>query len=168
MAAPAGNQFWMARSSHGRKPLFSSPDQLWEACTEYFAWVEANPLYEDKIISFQGVATHVPCAKMRAMTISGLCIFLDIARRSWDEYRLKKDFSPVCEQVEQIIRDQKFTGAAADLLNPSIIARDLGLAERTEHTGKDGESIKVETKTDDVEAARRIAFFLANAANKQD
>lgn len=162
MAAPAGNQFWKARSSHGRNPIFSSPDQLWESCQEYFEWVEANPLYEDKIISFQGVATHVPCAKMRAMTISGLCIFLDIGRRSWDEYRARQDFLPVCEHVEQVIRDQKFTGAAADLLNASIIARDLGLADKTEVTGKDGGPIETADVTD-IEAARRIAFFLESA-----
>lgn len=33
-------------------------------------------------------------------------------------------------RVEQIIRQQKFEGAAAELLNPNIIARDLGLADK--------------------------------------
>jgi hypothetical protein len=163
VAAPAGNQFWKARSSHGRKPIFETPEALLEACLEYFEWVEANPLWEDKIISFQGVATHVDVAKMRAMTISGLCIFLDIGRRSWDEYRAREDFSPVCEQVEQTIREQKFAGAAADLLNPSIIARDLGLADKTELTGKDGAPIETR-ELSDTEYARRIAFTLARAA----
>lgn len=162
MAAPAGNKFWQVRSSHGRNPIFGSPDELGVACGEYFEWVEANPLMEDKIISFQGVATHVPCAKMRAMTIAGLCIFLDISRRTWDEYRGRQDFLPVCTQVEQIIREQKFTGAAADLLNANIIARDLGLADRQEHTGKDGEPIAV-IDLSETEAARRIAFTLAKA-----
>ena len=99
---------------------------------------------------------------MRAMTIGGLCIFLDIGRRSWDEYRARQDFSPVCEQVEQTIREQKFSGAAADLLNANIIARDLGLADKQEFTGKDGAPIAIEL--DDKEAARRIAFALAKGA----
>lgn len=163
MSAPKGNQFWKARSSHGRKPIFETPEALLEACSEYFEWVEANPLWEDKIISFQGVATHVDVAKMRAMTINGLCIFLDIGRRSWDEYRARQDFSPVCEQVEQTIREQKFVGAAADLLNPAIIARDLGLADKTELTGKDGGPIETR-ELSETEAARRIAFTLAKAA----
>lgn len=132
MPAPIGNQFWKARSSHGRNPIFASPDDLWTACTEYFEWVEAHPLYEDKVTSFQGVNTHEPVAKMRAMTLDGICIFLDIARRTWDEYRSREDFLPVVTRVEEIIRNQKFTGAAADLLNPNIIARDLGLADKTE------------------------------------
>lgn len=162
MAAPAGNQFWKARSSHGRSPIFDGPEQLWTSCEEYFAWVEANPLMEDRIISFQGAATHVDVAKMRAMTIAGLCIFLDISKRAWDGYRERQDFMPVCTHVEQIIREQKFSGAAADLLNANIIARDLGLADRQEHTGKDGGPIETADVTDQ-EAARRIAFTLAKA-----
>lgn len=75
--------------------------------------------------------------KMRAMTISGLCIHLGISRQGWHEYRQKEDFSAICERVEDIIRDQKFSGAAADLLNPSIIARDLGLRDGVDnhHSG---------------------------------
>lgn len=143
MAAPKGNSFWKARSSHGRNPIFATPDDLWAAATEYFEWVEANPLYEDKITSFQGVNKHEPVAKMRAMTISGLCIFLDIARSTWDEYRASEGFSGITTRVDDVIRTQKFEGASADLLNPSIIARDLGLADKSELTGAGGGPIQV-------------------------
>lgn len=160
MAAPAGNQFWKVRSSHGRNPIFKSPEELWASCVEYFDWVEENPLLEDKAFAYEGDVTHESMAKMRAMTLGGLCIFLDISRRSWGEYRQRKDFLPICEQVEEIIRDQKFGGAAAGLLNANIIARDLGLAERQEHTGKDGGPIQTE-ELNDMETARRVAFILA-------
>nr|WP_261640834.1 DNA-packaging protein [Erwinia mallotivora] len=36
------------------------------------------------------------------------------------------------KRAEQIIYNQKFTGAAADLLNANIIARELGLADKRE------------------------------------
>jgi hypothetical protein len=142
MAAPVGNKFWEARSSHGRAPIFASPEDLWTACVEYFDWIEANPLYEDKLVTFQGMAKHEPCAKMRAMTISGLCIFLDISPKTWAEYREREDFTPITSRVDEIIRTQKFQGAAADLLNPNIIARDLGLADKSEVSGKDGAPIE--------------------------
>lgn len=132
MAAPKGNRFWEARSTHGRKPLFETPEALWDAACEYFHWVEENPLWEDKVTSFQGVNTHEPVAKMRAMTIVGLCIFLDIDETTWRAYGEKKDFSPITTRVERIIYSQKFAGAAADLLNPNIIARDLGLTDKHE------------------------------------
>jgi hypothetical protein len=44
----------------------------------------------------------------------------------------------VTTRVDEIIRTQKFQGAAADLLNPNIIARDLGLSEKSEITGANG------------------------------
>lgn len=132
MPAPKGNQFWKQRSSHGRNPVFATPDDLWSAACEYFEWVEVNPLYEDKVTSFQGVNTHEPVAKMRAMTISGLCIFLDIDRSTWLEYTRSEGFSNIATRVEEVIRTQKFEGASADLLNPNIIARELGLSDKQE------------------------------------
>lgn len=147
MSAPKGNQFWKARSSHGRKPIFASPEQLESACEEYFQWVEDNPLWEDKVTSFQGVNTHEPIAKMRAMTLDGLYLFLDIHHDTWAEYRKRDGFTEITTRVERAIRSQKFAGAAADLLNPNIIARDLGLVDKqeTEHTG----SINVTILPDD-------------------
>ena len=132
MAAPIGNQFWKARTKHGRDKIFSDSDSLWEACCEYFQWVEDNPLFESKAFAYQGVVTQEQVAKMRAMTISGLCIFLDIDDDTWDLYRKRDDFIGVTNRVESIIYNQKFQGAAADLLNANIISRDLGLADKTE------------------------------------
>lgn len=69
---------------------------------------------------------------MRAMTLSGLCLFLDIHEDTWRLYRAKEDFIEVTTRAEKVIYDQKFSGAAADLLNANIIARDLGLKDRQE------------------------------------
>lgn len=132
-----GNRIWEARSSHGRSPKFEKAEDLWSACCEYFEWVEENPLYEDRLVTFQGRATHEPVAKMRAMTLQGLCVFLDIAFETWCEWRKSRaDLSEVISRVEAIIYQQKFAGAAADLLNANIIARDLGLADKTDITGQ--------------------------------
>lgn len=144
MAAPKGNQFWKARSSHGRKPIFEAPDDLWKACEEYFQWVEENPLYEAKAFPYQGKVTVESLPKMRAMTLSGLCTFLDIDFTTWQDYASKDDFSNIATRVDRIIRDQKFAGAAAELLNPNIIARDLGLADKNEHSGPSGGPVQIE------------------------
>lgn len=140
MAAPKGNQFWKARTKHGRDKLFESPDVLWEACCEYFQWVEDNPLWENKVAQFQGTPIDMPVAKMRAMTIAGLCLFLDINRATWNEWRNSDDFSEVVTRVDEVIYSQKFAGAAADLLNANIISRDLGLSDKqqSEVTGANG------------------------------
>lgn len=136
MAAPQGNEFWKQRSSHGRKPKFETPEDLQDACIEYFEWVEANPLYEAQAFAYQGKVTMEAVAKMRAMTVAGLCIFLDISQQAWGEYRDREGFGEVTTRVDDIIRTQKFEGASAGLLNPSIIARDLGLADKQDQTLK--------------------------------
>lgn len=135
MAAPTGNQFWKARSSHGRKPIFESPEQLWDAACEYFEWNEANPLWEIKSYQYQGVPVQDQIPKMRAMTEGALCIFLDITTTCWADYKSKKDFSQVTTRICEIIRAQKFQGAASEFFNANIIARDLGLADKSEQTG---------------------------------
>lgn len=71
---------------------------------------------------------------MRAMTLDGLHLFLDIHHDTWAEYRKREDLSAVVTRVEKAIRSQKFAGAAADLLNANIIARDLGLSDKTDTT----------------------------------
>jgi hypothetical protein len=100
---------------------------------------------------------------MRAMTFNGLCIFLDIDRKTWDLYREREEYAAVCARVDGVIREQKFTGAAAGLLNPVIIARELGLADKQEVSGPDGKPIETR-ELSETEYARRIAFTLAKAA----
>lgn len=125
-----GNRAWKARSSHGRRPRFDSPEVLESACEGYFQWVDDNPLMVVELVKYQGSATKVSVPKMRAMTIAGLCNFLDISASTWSTYSNKPDFMGVIERVESIIYQQKFEGAAADMFNANIISRELGLADK--------------------------------------
>ena len=119
MPAPKGNKFWMLRSSHGLKPMFDSPEQLWSACVEYFEWVQANPLFEAKAFAYKGEVTvaQLP-SRMRAMTIEGLCVFLDIHKSTWIDYRNRKRFgdvvlSPVYRSPAAGFRGPDFLNAIA-------------------------------------------------------
>lgn len=147
MAAPKGNQFWKARTKHGRDRLFASAELLWEACEEYFVWNEANPLFAAELVKFQGEATLAEVPKMRAMTLDGLQMYLGISDETWRKWRDVDDFVGVVTRAEQVIRRQKFEGASADLLNPNIIARDLGLRDKSEFSGPNGGPIPVQQFT---------------------
>ena len=138
MAAPAGNQFWKLRNKHGREKLFSTPELLWDAAQEYFEWVEANPLYESKAFSYMGQVIVKEIPVMRAMTLSQLCFYLGCNEAYFRTFKKQlsedeQDFNTVINQIETIIYNQKFQGASGNLLNANIIARDLGLADRTEN-----------------------------------
>ena len=136
MAAPAGNEFWMLRTKHGRDKLFSDAAVFWEECLKYFKWCRENPLIE---IDFRGKdADRVEIPKMRAFTWSGLEVFLDVDLRRYRDVtndhigNFDEDFVQVLMRVSRIIYTQKFEGAAAGFLNPNIIARDLGLTDKQE------------------------------------
>lgn len=179
MGAPNGNKFWEARATHGRKTIFNSPKDLWLACVEYFEWVDANPLKEMELVKFQGTAKAVSVDKARAMTVGGLCVFLGIAENTWANYRNRdadedsdnpddQTFIDVCARVDLIIKTQKFEGAAAGLFSPNIIARDLGLVDKKDHTGRfktAGLISKVDKSMDDNEASQIYADFLKEDAS---
>jgi hypothetical protein len=127
----------------GRPRAFETPDDLRRACVEYFEWAEQNPLKEERLFCQQGVVIRDAVYKMRAMTLTGLCLHAGISRDAWNEYKARPDFTGVTKEAEEVIYEQKFSGAAADLFNANIIARDLGLKDetKTEVTG----GVKIET-----------------------
>jgi len=158
MPAPKGNQFWKFRTKHGANKIFSDPLVLWEECVNYFKWCKDNPLKEEKVFHSAGEITRASVNKLRAMTLTGLCFYLKISDETWRVYRNDKDLNGVIREAEQVIYDQKFTGAAADMLNANIIARDLGLADKKEvkarvdtHEMTDEELDKELKKYEDVE-----------------
>lgn len=153
MAAPLGNEYWKLRSKHGRDKLFNTPDLLWEAACEYFLWCDTNPWYKNEAVKsgdLAGELIKVPTA--RPFTLAGLCLYMDASESYWKEFRkgdnLSEDFLSVITRVEEIVRNQKYEGAAVGAFNANIIARDLGLRDKvdTELTGKDGKPIETESK----------------------
>jgi hypothetical protein len=134
MAAPSKNQFWKQRSKHGRDKIFTTPEILWEAACEYFEWVVDNPIEQQNWVGKDG--DEVTKELARPFTLSGLCVYLDCEERTLRNYGTEqeyKDFFPVVTRINQIIRTQKFEGAAVGIFNANIIARDLGLTEKTEN-----------------------------------
>ena len=128
MPAPKQNSFWKLRTSHGRDKIFESPTVLWEACAEYFEACETMPLREERVFA-NGKRRNV--SLMRAFTLRGMFVFLDIDRKTWELYSNREDFIPIVEQIENIIYTQKFEGAAVGLFKENLIARELGLADKS-------------------------------------
>lgn len=128
MAAPKENTYWRLRSKHGRDKKFT-PDELWEGASDYFRWSEETPLLESVLMQRTGELMQVP--KMRAFTFKGLAIHLGVASNNLAEYEKDEDFRIIITRIREVIETQKFEGAAAGFLNPTIIARDLGLKDST-------------------------------------
>ena len=148
MGAPKGNQFWKMRSKHGREKIFSSPKILWEAAQEYFQWCDDNPWHRNEVAKAgDHFGEQVTVEIQRPYTLKGLCIFLDVDENTFNNYGNKpeyQDFFSVVSKIRKIIYTQKFEGAVVGTFNSSIIARDLGLVDKSETdiTSK-GNSIQV-------------------------
>ena len=119
----------------GRPPSFSSSEEMWERAIEYFQdCIDDKSLCEVKAFAYQGEVTQEKVPRMRAMTQAGLCAYLNIGTSTWHTYKDRDEFLEVTSKIEQIMYEQKFSGAASGLLNANIIARDLGLADKQEIT----------------------------------
>lgn len=142
MAAEQNNNWWMARSKHGRDLIFSSPILMWEAACEYFeheknridlkrteiGWNRGN-------ISVEQVVCVVP------YTWEGLCLFFGISlsyfrTRKYEILKKAKegkldevdnDFLTVMETIGSVIFKQQIDNANAGTLKESLTAKYLKL-----------------------------------------
>lgn len=131
MAAPIGNQYYLLRSKDGREKTYS-PKELLQKANEYFQWCLENPFEEEQLFHYRGTITKGTVSKMRAFSLDGFCNFAEIVVNTFKNYEKREDYLTVTTRIRQIIDGQQFEGAASGFLNPNIIARKLGLSEKTE------------------------------------
>lgn len=149
-----GIPFWKAKSSYSQKEIMSSAEKLLEAGEEYFLWNEANPLQKcEAIKSGDNCGKLVTIPMMRVLTMEGLCMYLNMSTsyfRKW-EFDLKQKETLTKKENELVtalgilkeaIRRQKFEGAASNLFNANLIARDLGIndTQNIHHMGNTDDS----------------------------
>lgn len=138
-----GNQLWKQRKFTGRHMIFTSPEDLLQSCVAYFEWASENPIIETSYRSVDKELVEIETPKPRALNAAGLCAFVGIGQSTWIDYKRREGFDVVCEYIENIMYEQKFSNAAVNVMNPHLIARDLGLADKQE--------VKTETVIDTIE-----------------
>jgi len=130
MGAPKGNSYYLLAVGF-KKPKSYTPQALWKKAVEYIKWVGDNPLPSKKAFSN---GKRIKEDKMRAMTLQEFCLFAHISRETFYRYENQKEYSDICAQIKDVFYTQKVQGAAADLLNPAIIAREVGLVDKKDIT----------------------------------
>lgn len=122
-----------------KPPIYLTASDFLAGVAAYFKWCEDHPLLEEKVFMYKGAIVRTDESKMRPFTKKGLASFLGMPESRLASYKKRgDDWQDAMEIVEQTIFTQKFEGAAAGLLNATIISRDLGLAEKTEISGSEG------------------------------
>lgn len=101
--------------------------------------LDANQVMKDSLSPLAEVPTARP------YTMQGLCgyldcntgYFVDFERSLKDKVDKNSiDFSIITTRIREVMYRQKFEGASVGAFNPSIIARDLGLTDKIDHTTK--------------------------------
>jgi len=80
-----------------------------------------------------GTLINVPT--QTPMSIGSFCLFSDIDENTFQRYEKEEgyeDFWAITKAIKAIIESQQFEGATVGAFNPNIIARKLGLADKTE------------------------------------
>jgi hypothetical protein len=133
-------QLWDMVNLGGQPRKFETQEELYNACLKYFEWATDNPIYDIKPFHFQGVVTLEKIPKPRIFTVQGMCLFLNINRDSWYQWAKEDRYSDTVKAINNIIFEQKYSGAAVDIFNSGLVARDLGLRDITaiDHTSSDG------------------------------
>jgi hypothetical protein len=117
-------------------PMMYTAMELWLKFEDYTKWANRNPLLGSKVVGKE----LVPEPRLRAWTEGGFCLFAGIDTDTFRKYKTGEiafndpTYKRLALMISESIREQKFTGASADLLNANIISRDLGLADKKEVT----------------------------------
>ena len=142
--------FWTAHSSKNKNPSveveYTSPEDLWEACCEYFQWCEDNPIDLSVHTFSQGTLTKGDVEKPRAMSLSAMCRFIGISQNEWKKIKLGyPNWSRTMQMAEEVITTQLYEYGAADVINANFIARAIGLADKNQlvGAGANGEHLMV-------------------------
>lgn len=164
------------------KTIFEDPKLTLKGIENYFDWCDNSPLYEAKIELYRGNWQSGNIPHMRAYTKQGCCAFIGVSVAQWDSWRAGREMKagevpvsvkqPVADKIaailewaETIMYEQKFTGAAAGLLNAGIVSRELKLSDRVESTGKDGGPMEYDMRVN--EEAERFTRALQQLASRQ-
>jgi hypothetical protein len=168
MPAKKGNNYWQNRKKHGREKIIKTPEELWGLACDYFKWCDDNP-----IISYEPIRTGKEAGKLlnfplgKPYTWEGFddYLFSQNVIASIENYKDNKDnrykdFVGIVTRIRNVIYSQKFEGAAVGVFNANIIARDLGLVDKTENKNKN-------THTVDPEVVKNLKEHLKSLEPKE-
>jgi hypothetical protein len=132
MPAIKNNQYWQLRKRHGRPPKYDNAETFWVDACRYFDYITDNPFKKEVVGSCNGKIVRVYIDKQRTFSVTGLCLFLDIPKRSF--YNMANDarLMHIFTRVRDIIWLNQFEGACAGIFNASIIYRKLSLESKSE------------------------------------
>lgn len=126
---------WM-RAAPLKVKKFQKPQDLLTAAVEYFNWAEDNPMVETVALKAKepGDALEPVSVRRRTRikTLKGFCIFTGMGTGTFDRYlggEHGPEFQAAAEWIDNVVQQDVLEHGAADMLNPAIVQKVLGLRE---------------------------------------
>ena len=124
-----------------KKKYIETPEKLWELFTKYVQHEQDNPMYKVDYAGKDGDTKHTPL--QTPITFEGFECWLadEGVIENLTHYRANTDgayneYRSIITRITTNCFAQNFKGAAVGLFNANIIAKKLGLIDRTENTHK--------------------------------
>lgn len=118
-----------------------TPEELWKLFDEYVAWCKANPRRKEDYVGKD--AMRVMRELERPLTWVGFECYLNdcgvvssLGPYEQNEGEAYTEYLPIISRIKRYIETDQFEGATVGQYNPNIIARKLGLVEKTESTNR--------------------------------
>lgn len=131
-ASMIGNLYGMNFEAFVRGAKYE-PDELLKKFFEYAEFTN-NDTYWDRaevVKSGDYVGTILRVPVKSPYTVVGFCVFIGIVRSTFYDYAKQAAYSNICAYIEDCCYKQKLVGAMNGHFNAAIIARDLGLVDKT-------------------------------------
>ena len=120
------------------KPKYiESPERLWELFTQYVDHERKSPLFKREYVGKDGIEVDTPLQV--PITFEGFeCYLWDLGIiNDLGDYASNKDgrytnYATIITRIRQNCFVQNFKGASVGLFNPNIIAKKLGLIDKSE------------------------------------
>lgn len=136
MPAPKGNRYGID-SGNFFKPKKFTPEEWADMFIEYLndrdgkVWNKKEPIKSgDRAGQLIDIPHQLP------LTIESFCVFACIDTQTFYNYENRKgyeDYFEITTRIRGIIESDQLDGATVGAYNPNIIARKLGLTEKSEH-----------------------------------
>lgn len=122
----------MAKSKY-----IETPEKLWELFSAYVAKEASNPMLKVEYVGKDGNKVNTPLQV--PITFEGFECYLadegiiqDLGDYSKNDDNRYLDYAPIITRIRKNCFVQNFKGASVGLFNANIIAKKLGLIEKTE------------------------------------
>lgn len=119
-----------------------TPEKMWELFEEYVLHERNHPMYKTEYVGKDGQKVLTPLET--PITFEGFECYLsanniieDLGQYSADRDNAYTEYVPIITRIRKNCYVHNFKGAAVGLFNPSLIARKLGLTDKSEVVHKE-------------------------------